>query len=80
MTFGMTIITFQTSPIFDFLLYNIDGHTLIFLIWTGETLIYILLARIEDYALKTKYGAEYLEYADRVSFMIPFLKYKSKYK
>jgi len=73
MTLGMTLIVFQTSPIFNFNL-NIDGFTFIFLIWIGEVLAYIILAKIEDYALKAKYGDEFLDYANNVSFMFPFLK------
>ena len=73
MTFGMTLIIFQTSPVIDFNL-NINGFTFIFLIWIGEVLAYIILAKIEDYALKAKYSDEYIDYANKVSFMIPFLK------
>jgi len=72
MTLGMTLIVFQTSPIFNFNL-NIDGFTFIFLIWIGEVLAYIILAKIEDYALKAKYGDKFLDYANNVSFMFPFL-------
>ncbi|NVM37208.1 MAG: isoprenylcysteine carboxylmethyltransferase family protein [Candidatus Lokiarchaeota archaeon] len=75
MTFGMTLIVFQTSPIFNFNL-DMDGFTFIFLIWIGEVLAYIILAKIEEYALKAKYGDKYLDYANNVSFMIPFLKLK----
>ena len=74
MTLGTTLLVFQTSPIFNFDL-NIDGFTFIFLVWIGEVLAYIVLAKIEDYALKAKYGDEYIEYANHVSFMIPFLKF-----
>jgi len=77
MTLGMTLSVFHTSPIFNFDL-NIDGFAFIFLIWIGEVLAYIILAKIEDYALKAKYGDEYIEYANRVSFMFPFLKFNSK--
>lgn len=73
MTLGMTLIVFQTSPIFNFNL-NINGFTFIFLIWIGEVLAYIILAKIEDYALKAKFGNEFLDYANNVSFMFPFLK------
>ncbi len=73
MTLGMTLIVFQTSPIFNFNL-NIDGFTFIFLIWIGEVLAYVILAKIEDYALKAKFGDKFLDYANNVSFMFPFLK------
>lgn len=76
MTFGMTLIVFQTSPIFNFSL-DMDGFTFIFLIWIGEVLAYIILAKIEEYALKAKYRDEFLEYANNVSFIVPFLKLKT---
>ncbi len=76
MTLGMTVVAFQTSPVFDFILYNTDGHTILFLIWIGEVLAYIILGKIEEIALKAKYGDKFLEYANDVSFMIPFLKIK----
>lgn len=75
MTFGMTLIVFKTSPIVNFDL-GIDVYTFMFLIWTGEVLAYIILAKIEDYALKAKHGDEFLDYANNVSFMFPFLKLK----
>ena len=74
MTLGMTLVAFQTSPIFEFPLYNVDGHTILFLIWIGEVLAYIFLGKIEELALKAKYGDEFLEYANDISFMIPFFK------
>ncbi len=74
MTLGMTLVTFQTSPIFDFILYNVEGHTILFLIWIGEVLAYIILGKIEELSLKAKYGDKFLEYANEVSFMIPFFK------
>jgi len=74
MTLGMTLVTFQTGPIFNFPLYNAEGHAIIFLIWIGEVLAYIVLGKIEELALKAKYGDEFLEYANDVSFMIPFFK------
>ncbi len=76
MTFGMTLIGFQTSPIFNFNLGNLNGYTVLLFIWIGEVAAYIILAKIEEYALKVKFGDKYLEYVDGVSFMIPFLKLK----
>ena len=76
MTFGMTLVAFQTSPIFNFNLYNINGNTVLLYIWIGEVLAYIILGKIEDFALKAKYGDEFLEYVNNASFMIPFLKLK----
>ncbi len=74
-TFGMTLIVYKTSPIVNFDL-GIDVYAFMFLIWTGEVLAYIILAKIEDYALKAKYGDKFLDYANNVSFMIPFFKLK----
>lgn len=76
MTFGMTLIAFQTSPIFNFNLGYLNGYSLLLLIWIGEALMYIILAKIEEFALKTKYGDKFLEYINNVPFMIPFLKLK----
>lgn len=72
-TFGMTLSVFHTSPIISpNLLF--DAFTIIFILWIGEVLAYIILAKIEEFALKAKYRDKYLEYANNVSFMIPFLK------
>ncbi|UCC18727.1 MAG: hypothetical protein JSV62_11550 [Promethearchaeota archaeon] len=75
MTFGLTLLVFKTSPIVDFA-PNIDPYSFMLLIWIGEIIAYIILAKIEDYALKAKYGDEFLNYVNQVSFMIPFLKIK----
>ncbi|UCD01591.1 MAG: hypothetical protein JSV23_00780 [Promethearchaeota archaeon] len=76
MTFGMTLIAFQTSPVFNFNLSDINSYTLLFFIWVSEVIAYIFLGKIEDFALKAKYGDEFLDYANSVSFMFPFLKLK----
>lgn len=76
MTFGMTLIAFQTSPIFNFNLGYLNGYTVLLYIWIGEVLAYIVLAKIEEIALKAKYGDKFSEYANDVAFMIPFLKLK----
>jgi protein-S-isoprenylcysteine O-methyltransferase Ste14 len=73
MTFGMTLLIFKTGPIINFNL-AIDSYIFIFLIWICELLAYILLAKIEEYALKNKYGDAFLKYVNEVAFMIPFLK------
>jgi len=75
-TLGLTAVTFQTSPIFEFDIGDLNGYTLIFYIWVGEVLAYIVLGKIEDIALKAKYGDKFIEYANSVSFMIPFLNLK----
>ncbi len=76
MTFGLTLVAFQTYPIVNFDPFNINGYTIIFYIWIGEVLAYIILAKIEEYALKAKYGDKFLDYVDNVPFMFPFLKVK----
>jgi len=75
-TLGLTIVAFDTSPVFDFDLGSLNGYTFLFYVWIGELLAYIFIAKIEEYALKAKYGDEFLEYADDVPFMFPFLKLK----
>ena len=77
MTFGMTIVVFQTSPIFEFPVSYENGFSILFFIWIGEVLAYTLLGKIEEIALKSKYGNEFLEYRNRVAFIIPFLKIQS---
>lgn len=74
MTLGMTLTAFQTSPIFNFELPNIDPYSLLLYIWIGEVIAYIILGKIEDFALKAKYGDEFLDYTNTVPFLIPFFK------
>ena len=76
-TFGLTSITLQTSPIIPlYIPLETNAYLLIFYIWLAEVMAYIILAKVEDLALKTKYGAEYIEYANQVGFMIPKLNLK----
>ncbi len=75
-TLGLTLVAFETSPVFNFNLSNLNGYTIIFYMWIGEVIAYINLGKIEDFALKAKYGDEFLGYANNVSFMIPSLKLK----
>ncbi len=77
MTLGMTIVAFQTSPIFEFPVSYENQFSILVLIWIGEVLAYILLGKIEEIALKAKYGDKFLEYRNKVAFIIPFLKIKS---
>ena len=74
MTLGMTIVAFQTSPIFEFPVSYENRFSVLIFIWIGEVLAYLLLGKIEEIALKSKYGDEFLEYRNRVAFIIPFLK------
>ena len=74
MTLGMTIVAFHTSPIFEFPVSYENRYSLLFLFWVVEVVAYILLGKIEEFALKAKYGKEFLEYRSRVAFIVPFLK------
>ena len=74
MTLGMTIVAFQTSPIFEISVPYENRFTILFFIWIVEVIAYILLGKIEEIALKAKYGDKFLEYRNRVAFIIPFLK------
>lgn len=76
MTFGMTLIAFQTDPVIYFNPFHLKGYTVIFYTWVGEVLAYIILGKIEEVALKAKYGFEFLEYKNAVSFMFPTVKLK----
>jgi protein-S-isoprenylcysteine O-methyltransferase Ste14 len=75
-TFGLTLIVFETSPVFNFDLGNLNPYTAILYIWILEVIAYIVLGKIEDVALKSKYKDQFIEYANEVSFMVPFLKSK----
>ena len=67
MTFGMTLIVFQTTPVVDFNPFNLGRYTVIFYTWICEVLAYIILGKIEDIALKAKYGEEFVMYKNTVS-------------
>ena len=41
---------------------------------------YILLAKIEEFALKSKYNEEYLKYINSTSFMFPFFNINKKHE
>jgi protein-S-isoprenylcysteine O-methyltransferase Ste14 len=70
----MTVVVFQTSPIFQLPVNYENRFSILFIIWTVEVLAYIFIAKIEEIALKAKYGKKYLEYMNDVAFIIPFLK------
>jgi protein-S-isoprenylcysteine O-methyltransferase Ste14 len=74
MTLGMTIVAFQTSPIFEISVPYENRFNILIFIWIIEVIAYILLGSIEEIALKAKYGDKFLEYRNRVAFIIPFLK------
>ena len=74
MTFGMTLVAFETMPMLNspFL----DAYSMILIIWVIEVLAYIVLAKIEDFALKYKFGDEFIEYRNSVGFMFPRITLK----
>ncbi|MHA2289456.1 MAG: methyltransferase family protein [Promethearchaeota archaeon] len=76
MTLGMTVVVFQTSPVFEISIPYENRFSILFFIWIVEVLAYILIARIEEIALKAKYGDKFLEYRNKVAFIIPFLKFR----
>jgi len=77
LTFGLTSVSLQTSPIIPlFIPLEINHYLIILYIWLAEVMAYIFLAKVEDLALKAKYGDEYNDYANKVGFMIPRLNLK----
>ncbi len=78
MTFGMTSIVFQTTPVVEYNPFHLNDYMIIFYTWVIEVLAYIILGKIEDIALKAQYGDNFLEYRNTVSFMFPTVKLKKK--
>ncbi|NHJ23907.1 MAG: hypothetical protein EAX89_04995 [Candidatus Lokiarchaeota archaeon] len=76
MTLGMTLVAFQTSPILEFNLYNLDPNIILLLLWIGEVVAYIILAKVEEIALTKKFGIEFIDYKKSVGFMFPIIKSK----
>lgn len=74
MTLGMTLVAFQTSPILEFNLYNLDPNIILLLLWIGEVVAYIILAKVEEIALTKKFGIEFIDYKKTVGFMFPIIK------
>jgi protein-S-isoprenylcysteine O-methyltransferase Ste14 len=75
MTFSLSMISLNTSPINPFS-SNIEfSRVLIFFICFIETIAYILLAKLEEFWLEKKYGDMYNQYKQSVSFMLPFTKF-----
>jgi protein-S-isoprenylcysteine O-methyltransferase Ste14 len=74
MTLGMTLVAFQTSPILEFNLYNLDPNIILLLLWIGEVVAYIILAKVEEIALTKKFGNEFIDYKKSVGFMLPIIK------
>ena len=71
---GLTLISFQTSPITIFNPYEVNSYMIVFIIWILETLAYITLAKIEEFSLKAKYGETFIDYTNNIPFMYPFLR------
>ncbi|MFX1478009.1 MAG: methyltransferase family protein [Promethearchaeota archaeon] len=78
-TFGFTVISFQTSPVFNINIGDLNSDMILLYIWIVEVTAYIVLAKVEEFALKARYGQEFLDYKSNVPFMIPFVKLK-RYK
>jgi len=74
MTLGMTLVAFQTSPILEFNLYNLEPNIILLLLWIGEVVAYIILAKVEEIALTKKFGIEFIDYKKSVGFMFPIIK------
>jgi len=73
MTLGLTLFCVRaTSPVSIISGIMVDFSGILF-IWIAEVLLYIILGKIEDLSLKAKFGGEFLEYAEKVSFMLPFI-------
>lgn len=70
MTLGLTLLSFHLTPSF----IPFASHALVAGVWFGEVLAYVLLAKIEEFHLKSKYNSKYMKYENSVPFMVPFLK------
>ena len=55
------------------------GVNLTLLLWFGTIIAYIALGVIEEHHLIHKFGSEYETYHNRVGFIYPFLKSKSRF-
>ncbi|MBS7612272.1 isoprenylcysteine carboxylmethyltransferase family protein [Candidatus Bathyarchaeota archaeon] len=59
--------------------FSVSGWRLInYLMWLTLCYSYLLLAEYEEFELEKFFGQEYLQYRDRVPFIIPLLKLKMK--
>jgi protein-S-isoprenylcysteine O-methyltransferase Ste14 len=76
MTLGLTMISLNTSPIFPFDNEVSYGNSLLVFIWFIEVIAYIVLAKIEDFSLRRKYGKSFIEYENSVGFIVPLLSIK----
>jgi len=80
MTFGLTLVSLQTYPVIPYLLTPLYiGHLAVLLVWTVEVFAYVMLAKLEESYLRSKFGDEYVKYSESVPFIIP-LRLKSDTK
>ncbi|MHA1728261.1 MAG: isoprenylcysteine carboxylmethyltransferase family protein [Promethearchaeota archaeon] len=70
MTFGLTSLSIQTSPIFPSVHLN-SPLFYVMLIWIAEVTAYVILAKLEESYLKSKLGQKYSEYISSTPFIIP---------
>ncbi|MBD3198112.1 MAG: DUF1295 domain-containing protein [Candidatus Lokiarchaeota archaeon] len=77
-TLSLTMISLRTAPVHPFGVISIN-YDVIVLIWMVQTLVYILLAKIEEYSLRKKFGEKFEKYKKAVGFMIPKLKINQLY-
>jgi len=80
MTLVLTLLSLNTSPIMPITLNEQVAHIIIVFIWLAEVFVYIILAKIEELYLKSKFGEIYLNYSNKVPFIIPFMKFIRKKK
>ena len=71
---GLTAISFQTTPVTILDPFERNSYLIVFIIWIVEVLAYVTLAKIEEISLKARYGQFFMEYANKVPFMYPFLR------
>jgi len=82
MTGGITLFTLPYDPVFvlgesfgeglDQVLSKL-GSTSILLVWLGEVVAYIALAKLEELHLTSRFGNAYLRYKESTPFLVPFL-------
>ncbi len=77
-TFGLTIMSLVFGPDNGYFPEYMFHDLWIVYIWIAEVLAYMVLAKIEDSSLKTRYGELYLNYVNNVPFMFPFLNPNKK--
>lgn len=78
MTFCLTMISLNTSPVNPFGSDVGIRQEYLVLIWILEVVAYVGLAKLEEFWMVKKHGDKYRQYQQSVSFMIPFLNLKRK--